>query len=258
MNSNPYLSLVIPAFNEEENVPELLKRVEAALAALGRPYEVVIVDDGSSDSTPGLLAEAMKSRPWLRVLRMAKNGGQSAAFEAGFAAARGELIATIDADLQNDPEEIPRLAQMLEEKNVDMITGWRKDRQDSGFRRWQSRQANKIRNYISQDDVNDSASSLKVYRARAIQGLKLFNGAHRFFPTLVKMRGFTVLETPVKHSPRFAGTAKYGFRNRALRAFVDLLGVRWMKSRYLRYQVSEIDSAVISNAPQRREEAQRA
>jgi len=240
MDGRPYLSLVIPCYNEEENVPTLLQRVEAALTLTGRPFEVVIVDDGSTDSTPRLLAEAMAVKPWLRVIRMAKNGGQSAAFEAGFEAARGDVIATIDADLQNDPEEIPRLLPMLDEQKVDMITGWRKDRQDTPFRRWQSRQANRIRNWISKETVNDSASSLKLYRAHTIKGMRLFNGAHRFFPTLLKMRGYTVYETPVKHSVRFAGTAKYGFRNRAIRAFIDLLGVRWMKERSLRYQAAEV------------------
>jgi glycosyltransferase involved in cell wall biosynthesis len=240
----PYLSLVIPCYNEQENVPTLLDRVAGALAPLGRTFEVLLIDDGSTDATPRLLAEGMNKYPWLRVLRMAKNGGQSAAFEAGFEAARGEIIATIDADLQNDPEEIPRLIPLLDsDGGYDMITGWRKDRQDTNFRRWQSRQANRIRNWISKETVNDSASSLKVYRAHAIKGLKLFNGAHRFFPTLVKMRGFKVLETPVKHSPRFAGTAKYGFGNRALRAFIDLIGVRWMKERYLRYQAREVRRA---------------
>jgi glycosyltransferase involved in cell wall biosynthesis len=240
MVGQPYLSLVIPCYNEEENVPTLLQRVEAALTLTGKPFEVIIVDDGSTDSTPRLLADAMAVKPWLRVMRKAKNGGQSAAFEAGFEAARGEVIATIDADLQNDPEEIPRLLPMLDEQKVDMITGWRKDRQDTPFRRWQSRQANRIRNWISKETVNDSASSLKLYRAHAIKGLRLFNGAHRFFPTLVKMRGYTVYETPVKHSVRFAGTAKYGFRNRAMRAFIDLLGVRWMKERSLHYQAAEV------------------
>jgi glycosyltransferase involved in cell wall biosynthesis len=236
----PYLSLVIPCFNEQENVPTLLTRVDASLQTLGKPFEVLIIDDGSTDQTPQLLADGQKQYPWLRVLRMKKNAGQSAGFEAGFNAARGKYIATIDADLQNDPEEVPRLVKMLDEQpEYDMITGWRKDRQDTNFRRWQSRQANKIRNWISQDDINDSASSLKVYRAEALRGLKLFNGAHRFFPALVKMRGFKVMETPVKHSQRFAGTAKYGFRNRAFRAFIDLLGVRWMKMRYLRYEVGE-------------------
>jgi dolichol-phosphate mannosyltransferase len=238
--NNPYLSLVIPAYNEEESIPTLLSRVRTALDRIGKPYEVIIVDDGSTDSTPTLLSNAQKQYPFLRILRMAKNGGQSAAFEAGFSAARGNFIATIDADLQNDPEEIPRLLTMLETENVDMITGWRKDRQDSSFRRWQSRQANRIRNSISQETIIDSASSLKLYKAECIKGMKLFNGAHRFFPTLVKLRGYKVLETPVKHSPRFAGVPKYGFKNRALRAFIDLLGIRWMKSRYLRYQVAEV------------------
>ena len=237
----PHLSLVIPCYNEQENVPTLLARVGAALDKLGKPFEVILVDDGSTDSTPALLADAMKKYPWLRIIRMARNGGQSAAFEAGFDAARGEIIATIDADLQNDPEEIPRLLPLLDEKNVDMITGWRKERQDTPFRRWQSRQANRIRNWITQETVNDSASSLKIYRARAIKGLKLFRGAHRYFPTLVKMRGYSVYETPVKHSERFAGSTKYGFSNRAFVGVADLLGVRWMKKRYLQYQAREIE-----------------
>jgi glycosyltransferase involved in cell wall biosynthesis len=240
MDESPYLSLVIPAYNEQENVPTLLTRVENSLKHLGKPFEVVIIDDGSTDQTPKMLDEAMSRLPWLRVLRMRKNSGQSAAFEAGFEAARGQIIATIDADLQNDPEEIPRLVPLLDEKNVDMITGWRKERQDTPFRRWQSRQANRIRNWITEETVNDSASSLKLYRAHAIKGIKLFRGAHRYFPTLVKMRGGTVFETPVKHSQRFAGTAKYGFGNRAFVGIYDLFGVRWMKKRYIRYQADEV------------------
>jgi len=238
MSETPYLSLVIPAYNEQENIPVLLERVAAALAQIERPFEVLIVDDGSTDSTPKLLEEGMRKYPWLRVLRMARNGGQSAAFEAGFKAARGEIIATIDADLQNDPEEIPRLLPML--NGYDMITGWRKDRHDTGFRRLQTKIANRIRNWLSDETIQDSASSLKLYKRHCVEGLKLFNGMHRFFPTLVKMRGYSVLETPVKHSQRYAGTAKYGLRNRAWRAFIDLLAVRWMKKRYLQYEVSEV------------------
>ena len=219
---------MIPAYNEQENVDVLLERVAASLAQIGKPFEVIIVDDGSTDDTPRLLAEGMtqvplaprgphgqERRPERRV-RGGLRGG-----------ARARSSRTIDADLQNDPEEIPRLLPLLDGADghppVDMITGWRKDRQDTHFRRWQSRQANRIRNWISEETVNDSASSLKIYRAHAIKGLKLFNGAHRFFPTLVKMRGYTVREEPVKHSHRYAGTAKYGFRNRAFRAFIDLL-----------------------------------
>jgi dolichol-phosphate mannosyltransferase len=239
MNETPELSLVIPAYNEQEVLPELLRRVEAALRQTGKQFEVVIVDDGSTDRTPQILDDAMRDRPWLRVLRMSRNGGQSAAFDAGFKAARGQIIATIDADLQNDPEEIGRLIPML--NGYDMITGWRSERADSAFRLFQTRCANRIRNWISQETIQDSASSLKIYKRHCLDGIHLFNGAHRFMPTLVKMRGYTVLETPVKHSPRYAGVAKYGFRNRAWRAFVDLLGVRWMKQRYLRYNASEVN-----------------
>jgi len=240
MEESIFLSLVIPAYNEQENIPTLLQRVSAALSQLNRSFEVILIDDGSTDQTSRMLADAKRQFPWLRVLRMVKNSGQSAAFEAGFSAARGEVIATIDADLQNDPEEIPRLVPMLDEQNVDMISGWRKERQDTNFRRWQSRQANKIRNWITEETINDSASSLKIYRAHAIKGIKLFRGAHRYFPTLVKMRGYKVFETPVKHSHRFAGTAKYGFGNRAFVGIFDLFGVRWMKKRYLEYEAKEV------------------
>jgi len=235
-----YFSLVIPAYNEEETVRVLLERVEKSLLQLNRSFEVIIVDDGSTDSTPSILVESQKSRPWLRVLRMGKNSGQSAAFDAGFKAACGEVVATIDADLQNDPEELPRLLPMLETQGYDMINGWRKDRHDTRFRRWQSRQANRIRNWLSEETINDSACSLKLYKRHCLQGIQLYTGMHRFMPTLVKMRGYTVLEVPVKHSQRYAGTAKYGFGNRALRALVDLLAVRWMKKRYLRYEVKEL------------------
>jgi glycosyltransferase involved in cell wall biosynthesis len=232
------LSLVIPAYNEQEVIPELLRRIEPALRQTSKNFEVIIVDDGSTDTTPKLLSDAQQTRPWLRILRMGRNGGQSAAFDAGFKAARGAVIATIDADLQNDPEEIPRLLPMLD--GYDMITGWRSKRQDSKFRLIQTKIANKIRNWISQETIQDSASSLKLYKRHCVDGIHLFAGSHRFMPTLVKMRGYTVLETPVKHSHRYAGTAKYGLRNRAWRAFVDLLGVRWMKNRYLRYTTTEI------------------
>jgi glycosyltransferase involved in cell wall biosynthesis len=239
MDERPRLSLVIPAYNEQENVPVLLERVEAALKGAGASFEVIIVDDGSTDGTAALLAEGMKRYDWLRVLRMAQNGGQSAAFDAGFKAARGEIIATIDADLQNDPQEIPRLLGMMD--GYDMITGWRQKRNDTFGRRVQTRIANGVRNWISGETIHDSACSLKLYRRQCLAGMQMYNGMHRFMPTLVKIRGGRVLETPVSHSPRHAGTAKYGLRNRAFRALVDLFAVRWMKKRWLRYEVKEVD-----------------
>jgi dolichol-phosphate mannosyltransferase len=238
MDQTPHLSLVIPAYNEQETIDALLERVGSVLPAIGKPFEVILVDDGSTDQTPQLLQAAKEKIPWLRVLRLKKNSGQSAAIDAGFKAARGEIIATIDADLQNDPEEIPRLLPLL--NGYDMITGWRRDRHDTGMRRIQSKIANRIRNWLSEETIEDSASSLKIYRRHCVEGLKLYNGMHRFLPTLVKMRGYTVTEVPVKHSARYAGTAKYGLRNRALRAFIDLLAVRWMKKRYLYYEVEEV------------------
>ena len=247
MTEQPYLSLVIPAYNEQQNIDVLLKRCGDALAAINRPFEVLIIDDGSTDETPALLRAGLSRYPWLRILRMARNGGQSAAFDAGFRAARANLIATIDADLQNEPEEIPRLLQLLDD-NCDMVTGWRQRRNDTALRRLQSRFANVIRNWISQEDIHDSACSLKVYKRECLEGMQLFKGMHRFLPTLVKMRGFRVREVPVTHCQRYAGTPKYGFRNRAFRAFIDLLAVRWMKNRYIRYNVTEIVAAPTSKA----------
>jgi glycosyltransferase involved in cell wall biosynthesis len=241
MTQPPYLSLVIPAFNEQENIALLLQRVEAAMVATEKPFEVLVIDDGSNDDTPRLLSDAMAIRPWLRVIRLNRNSGQSAAFDAGFKAARGQLIATMDADLQNDPEEIPRLLPMLD--GFDMVNGWRQKRQDSRFRLIQTRIANGVRNWLSQETIHDSACSLKVYRRHCLEGIQLYNGMHRFMPTLVKMRGYTVREVPVKHSPRHAGTGKYGMWNRALRGLIDLLAVRWMKKRYLRYTAAEVSPA---------------
>jgi glycosyltransferase involved in cell wall biosynthesis len=238
LSSDVYLSLVVPAFNEQEVLPHLLQRVGGALGRLDKPFEVIIVDDGSTDATPAILNDAMRTHPWLRVLRLNRNCGQSSAFDAGFKVARGQIIATLDADLQNDPAEIVRLLPMLD--GHDMVTGWRQKRRDNFLRRLQTRIANRIRNWISQETIKDSACSLKLYKRHCLDGIQLYTGMHRFMPTLVKMRGFDVLETPVSHAPRLAGVSKYSFGSRVWRAFCDLLAVRWMKRRYLRYQATEI------------------
>jgi dolichol-phosphate mannosyltransferase len=232
------LSVVIPAYNEEQNIRPLIDRLAEALESCDRSFEVVIVDDGSTDRTLQLLKEQKKSKPWLRVITLDRRSGQTCAMAAGFSAARGEVIATLDADLQNDPAEIPRLVNMLD--GCDAVTGWRIKRQDPWLRRISTRVANTVRNKLSGESIHDSACSLKVYKRACLEGLVLYDGMHRFMPTLVKMRGFKVIEVPVSHQPRQAGKAKYGIWNRVFRAFIDLLVVRWMKKRNLNYQAREL------------------
>ena len=190
--SKVLLTLVIPTYNEEKRLPITLETLAEWIPQSCFDVEVIIVDDGSNDTTPQQLSAALARYPWLRVLRMVTNKGQSAAFDAGFKAARGEVIATIDADLQNDPEEIPRLLSLL--NGYDMIAGWRQKRQDTSLRRIQSRIANRIRNWISEEDIRDSACSLKLYKRHCLDGIQLYNGMHRFMPPLVKMR--TAVDTP--------------------------------------------------------------
>jgi len=232
------VSVVIPAYNEEQNVTVLLKRLTEAFEPFERSFEVIIVDDGSTDKTLELLREHKQSKPWLRVITLDRNRGQTCAMDAGFKAARGAIIATLDADLQNDPMEILRLIEML--NDCDAVVGWRLKRQDPWMRRVSTRIANTVRNKLSGESIHDSACSLKVYKRLCLEGLTLYKGMHRFMPTLVKMRGFKVMEVPVSHHRRYAGKAKYGVWNRMFRAFVDLLAVRWMKKRHITYHAREL------------------
>jgi len=242
-NSRPtdvLLSIVAPAYNEEGNVGPLIERIDAVCSPLNIKFEAIIVDDCSTDATPQRLRELQVRFPWLRVIRLEKNSGQTAAMDAGFRAAYGQVWGTCDADMQNDPGDIPRLMALLG-PDVDMVNGWRQKRKDTLWYKVQSKIANKIRNSISGETIKDTGCALKVYKRECLQGLTLYKGMHRFFPTLVKMRGFKVIEVPVSHSQRLTGVSKYNMMNRALRAFVDLLAVRWMKQRVLRYQARERD-----------------
>jgi len=232
------ISVVIPAYNEEQNVTGLLERIKDVLEPLGRSFEAVFVDDGSTDKTLEALQEQKQSKPWLRVIALDRHYGQTCAIAAGFEASRGAIIATLDADLQNDPAEIPRLIEML--NGCDAVAGWRVDRQDSWLRRVATRVANGVLNKLSGESIHDSACSLKVYKRACIEGLTLYEGLHRFMPTLVRMRGFKVMEVPVSHHRRNAGKTKYGVWNRMFRAFVDLLAVRWMKKRNISYHAREL------------------
>jgi glycosyltransferase involved in cell wall biosynthesis len=231
------LSLVIPVYNERESLPLLVEEIEGALS--GRRFEIVAVDDGSTDGSLGVLKELKRVHPRLHILAFAANAGQTAAFAAGFGAARGRLVVTLDADLQNDPADIPGLVDELDRSGAAAVVGFRVDRRDTGWKRLQSRIANGVRNRLNRESIRDTGCSLKAFRAEALRDLPLFNGMHRFLPTLVRMQGGRVTELPVHHRPRRFGTTKYGMWNRAFRALADALAVRWMQRRALRYRVRE-------------------
>ncbi|QDU66301.1 glycosyltransferase family 2 protein [Engelhardtia mirabilis] len=235
----PRLSLIAPVYNEVDNLQRLADQVREALEP-GIDYELLLVDDGSVDgSTAGIEALAA-SDPRVRGIFFEHNCGQSAATAAGIRLSRGELVATIDADLQNDPKDLPAMVELLDRSGADSVVGYRLKRRDSLVRRISSRLANGIRNWISRDSIRDTGCSLKVFRAEAVRSLPFFNGVHRFLPTLLRYHGFEVLEHPVDHHPRVAGVSKYGVRNRALRAFLDLLAVRWMRSRIVELPVGRV------------------
>jgi dolichol-phosphate mannosyltransferase len=229
---SPTLSVVVPLFNEQDNVAQLQNEIDHALQ--GIDYELVLVDDGSTDDT---LKNILRT-PRVRVLAFAKNAGQSAAMHAGIHHARGQLIATLDGDLQNDPADIPSMISALDHgPGFDLVCGYRASRKDTAFKRLQSRIANAVRSRFVGDGVRDTGCTLKVMRQPCREALLLFNGMHRFIPALIRNMGFRVTEVPVNHRPRIHGVSKYGFGNRALRATLDMLGVRWLNSRRTRYEI---------------------
>jgi glycosyltransferase involved in cell wall biosynthesis len=235
--TGPQISIVIPAFNERDNLAPLWEELERSLDALGRTYEVIFVDDGSDDGSREVFSRLKARAPAMRVLRSAANCGQSAAIFAGFRAARGEIIVTLDADRQNDPADIPALLARI--PGHDAAVGYRRERSDGFIRLASSRIANFVRNALSGDDIIDTGCTLKAFRRECLADLPAFNGMHRFLPTLVRIAGFSVCQVPVGHRPRVAGRSKYGIGNRVFRSFHDLMAVRWMKSRHIRYTVSE-------------------
>jgi len=235
----PDLSVVFPVFNEEENVPILLEEIAAALRGQPWSYEMVAVDDGSVDRSLAVLQQARAKYPNLRVLTFEKNSGQTAALDAAWRAAKGNYVVSLDADLQNDPADIPMMMRTLKESGADMVIGVRVNRQDTFARKLQSRIGNGVRNWITGDRITDTGCSLKLVKRDAIDRIALYNGMHRFLPTLVRMRGRKVIEVPVNHRARRFGVSKYGAMNRAARGLVDCLAVRWMSKRMLNYKVKD-------------------
>ena len=226
----PAVSVVIPLYNEEENLPALQQELSAALA--GIDCEIVFVDDGSKDAT---LARIERG-PGVRVLEFEKNAGQSAAMYAVIQAARGDVIVLLDGDLQNDPADIPRLLAGIP-KGADLVCGYRANRRDTLVKRLTSRIANFVRSRFTRDGVRDTGCTLKAMRRECAQALVPFHGMHRFIPALIKGAGYKLVEIPVNHRPRKFGVSKYGLGNRAVRATIDMFGVRWLLSRQLRYRV---------------------
>jgi dolichol-phosphate mannosyltransferase len=230
------VSVVVPLYNEEENVAILQRELTEALGGLD--YEIIFVDDGSRDQT----AAKIRTGPRSRVLRFEKNAGQSAAIFAGLQAARGEIAVLLDGDLQNDPADIPRLLDEIA-RGADLVCGYRARRQDTLVKRITSRVANLVRSRFTRDGVRDTGCTLKAMRRDCIPALVPFKGMHRFIPALVKGAGYRLVEIPVNHRARRFGQSKYGLSNRALRATIDMFGVRWLLSRQLKYRIREGEGA---------------
>ena len=228
----PDVSIIVPLYNEEENVPILQSELNAVLK--GIDHEIIFVDDGSADRT----VERIGVAPNVRVLRLERNAGQSAAIYAGLNAARGATLVLIDGDLQNDPADIPKLLDEIA-RGADLVCGYRAQRRDTLVKRLTSRIANTIRSRYTKDGVRDTGCTLKAMRRECVTELVPFKGMHRFIPALVKGGGYGLIEIPVNHRPRRFGQTKYSLGNRAVRATVDMFGVRWLLSRRLNYKVRD-------------------
>lgn len=232
------ISVVMPAYNEEACVGDTVRELHEVLRQTGRAFEIIAVDDGSTDGTGERLKTLARELPGLRVIRLTPNSGQSAAMKAGFHAARGEVLVTMDADGQNDPREIPRLLDGL--KDCDVCCGYREKRQDTFAKRAGSRLANAVRNRVLGEKVRDTGCTLRAFRAEWARDLPLeWRGMHRFLPTLMAMRGARIVEIPVNHRPRAGGRSKYTNWGRLKETVWDLWAVRWMKKRFRRFTVEE-------------------
>lgn len=231
---HPKYSVVIPLKDEEENIEKLVFELEPVMMALGQQWELICVDDGSTDQTPHKLAALSSAKPYIKTITFQKNYGQSSAFDAGFRLARGEFVITLDGDLQNDPRDIPKLLEKISDH--DLVCGSRTHRRDPWSKKIISYFANTIRSRLCQDHISDTGCSLKVYRKSCLNQIKLFDGMHRFLPALFINEGFKITEVPVNHRPRTFGTTKYNLINRSLNTISDMLAVRWMRKRRLKYK----------------------
>lgn len=233
----PLYSIIIPLKNEEENIEELIKELAPVMEDLKQPWELICIDDGSTDGTLNLLKRLQQTYPFLRILSFEENYGQSSAFDAGFKAAAGEFVITLDGDRQNDPRDIPKLINAAH--NADLVTGHRINRQDPLAKKIISKLANFVRSRFCRDDVPDTGCSLKLYRKSCLEQIKLYQGMHRFLPALFIIEGFKVSVVPVNHRERTKGVTKYNFFNRSFNTIADMLAVRWMGNRKLHYRIKK-------------------
>ena len=234
------VSFVVPCHDEEGNLRALVAEIHRAVAPLGLAYEIVITDDASSDGSWALLRTLAADDPRLRAQRFARNCGESAASWAGMQASRGRVIVTLDADLQNDPAEIPRFFAGL--GHADCVCGTRVEARRSGdnlLRVLSSRIANRVRVELGGGDISDAGCTYRAFRRECLTNIRFFKGIHRFLPTLIAMEGFRVSEIPVTNRARVSGQSHYGIRNRIFVALADLLAVRWMRSRAVRWEIEE-------------------
>jgi glycosyltransferase involved in cell wall biosynthesis len=220
------LSVVIPCYNEAASLPALLTRVEQTLAALPPPCEVIVINDGSTDESARVLGDIAASRPWLKIMNLRRNYGQTAAMMAGFEHATGGIIVTLDGDLQNDPADIARLVARLQE-GYDLVSGWRPDRKDPLARRLLSRLANGLISCATGVRLHDYGCSLKAYRREVLEDVHLYGEMHRFIPVYAKWNGARITELPVTHHPRTAGVSKYGM-DRIVKVMLDLFVVLFL------------------------------
>ncbi|MDD2235970.1 MAG: glycosyltransferase family 2 protein [Kiritimatiellae bacterium] len=235
------ISVVVPVFNEEDNVATLLREIDAAVKPLEKTYEVIYVDDRSTDQSLEVLRKLKQENSSVRVLRHGINSGESAASLTGMAHARGDVIITMDADLQNDPADIPELLRNLSD-DVAAVCGVRRKREDDFVKRISSKIANRFRNSVTGDRIADAGCTYRALRRSALRDIPVFNGLHRFLPTILRIQGFQVTEILVNHRPRTAGVSKYGVGNRAWRGVVDCFAIRWFRKRSvsaLRYDGEE-------------------
>lgn len=236
----PLVSVVVPFFNEEENVARLYEQIAAVFAQLpDYDHEVLFVNDGSTDGTRVVMDALAAAHPEVRAIHLARNMGQSAAVYAGMTRSRGDYILTLDGDLQNDPADFPRFLELL--RDYDCVHGYRADRHDTLVRRVSSKVANAVRNWVLRDGVRDSGCGAKGFRRVCLAHLPPFNGLHRFMAVFIRAAGLRLVETPVRHHARQFGVSKYGIGNRLWRGIYDLIGVRWLRRRFVAVRVEGED-----------------